>query len=52
MKTFFISYLDIEGDLCHVRVEAFNKEDAARQTRFEYWNVDEIISVKEYESNN
>lgn len=52
MKTFFISYLDNEGDLCHVHVEAFDSGDAARQTRFEYWNVDEIISVKEYESNN
>lgn len=52
MKTFFISYLDNEGDLCHVRVEAFDSKDAARQTRFEYGNVDEIISVKEYESNN
>jgi hypothetical protein len=48
MKTFYVMYLDLEGDLCHVRVEAFNKEDAARQTRFEYWNVDEIVSVEEY----
>ena len=29
MKTFYVMYLDLEGDLCHVRIEAFNKEDAA-----------------------
>lgn len=28
MKTFFVSYLDNEGDLCHVHVEAFDKDDA------------------------
>ena len=44
-------YLDLEGDICHARIEAFNKEDASRQTRFEYWNVDEIISVEEYAIN-
>ena len=43
MKTFFISYLDNEGDLCHV--EAFDKDDAKLQVRREYWNVDEIIQV-------
>lgn len=48
MKTFFVTYLDLEGDLCHVSVEAFSKEDAKVQTRLEYWNVEEIISVKEY----
>ena len=41
-------YLDLEGDICNVRVEAFSKEDASRQTRFEYWNVEEIINVEEY----
>lgn len=45
MKTFFVSYLDNEGDLCHVRVEAFDKEDAKLQVRREYWNVEEILEV-------
>ena len=48
MKTFFVTYLDTEGDLCHVRVEAFDSKDAEIQTRFEYWNVEEIVSVEEY----
>ena len=25
MKTFYVMYLDLEGDLCHVRVEAFKE---------------------------
>ena len=45
-------YLDLEGDLCHVRVEAFDKDDAKLQVRREYWNVEEIISVEDYEPNN
>ena len=48
MKTFFVTYSDTDGDLCHVRVEAFDSKDAERQTRFEYWNVEEIISIEEY----
>lgn len=52
MKTFFVTYLDTDGDLGHVNVEAFDSKDAEIQTRFEYWNIDEIISVEEYESNN
>lgn len=27
-KTYFVSYLDLEGDLCHVRIEAFDEDDA------------------------
>ena len=45
MKTFIITYLDNEGDLCHVHLEAFTKEDARVQVRQEYWNVNEIISI-------
>lgn len=50
MKTYFISYLDNEGDLCHVNVEAFDKDDAKIQVRREYWNVEEILEVTD-ESN-
>lgn len=52
MKTFFVTYLDTDGDLGHANVEAFDSKDAEIQTRFAYWNVEEIISVEEYESNN
>ena len=45
MKTFFVSYLDSEGDLCHVYVEAFDKDDAKLQVRREYWNVEEILEI-------
>jgi hypothetical protein len=45
LSTYFVSYLDNEGDLCHVHVEAFDNEDAKLQVRREYWNVDEIIQV-------
>ena len=48
MKTFFVTYLDTDGDLGHVNVEAFDSKDAKIQTRFECWNVEEIISVEEY----
>ena len=47
MKTFVIDYIDNEGDLCHVSVEAFDKDDAKLQVRREYWNVEEIIQVHE-----
>ena len=45
MKTFFVSYLDNEGDLCHVHVEAFDKDDAELQVRREYWNVEKILEI-------
>jgi hypothetical protein len=44
MKTYYIDYIDKQGDLCHVWVEAVSKEDAKLQVRREYWNVNEIIS--------
>lgn len=47
LKTFVIDYLDNEGDLCHVSVEAFDKDDAKLQVRHEYWNVEEVIQVYE-----
>jgi hypothetical protein len=45
-KTYFVSYLDLEGDLCRVRIEAFDEDDARLQTRREYWNVNEILSIQ------
>lgn len=46
LNTYFVSYIDNEGDLCHVSVEAFDKDDAKLQVIQEYWNVDEIIGVE------
>lgn len=47
MKTYYIDYIDNEGDLCHVWVEAFDKNDAKRQVRYEYWDINEIIDCYE-----
>ena len=33
LSTYFVSYLDNEGDLCHVHVEAFDKDDAKSEKR-------------------
>lgn len=45
MKTFYIDYIDKEGDLCRVWVEASSKEDAERQVRYEYWDIEEILEI-------
>ena len=46
MKSFTITYRDFEGDVCHVSIEAATKEDAKIQLKREYWDVNEIISVR------
>lgn len=46
MKTFKVSYIDLEGDLCHVMIEAYTKEDARVQLKREYWDVREIIRIQ------
>ena len=42
---YYVDYIDKEGDLCHVWVDADSKEDAEYQAKREYWNIDEIISI-------
>ena len=46
MKSFIITYRDFEGDVCRVSIEAGTKEDAKIQLKREYWDVNEIISVR------
>jgi type II secretory pathway component PulF len=46
MKTFKVSYISLEGDLCHVTVEAYTKEDARIQLKREYWDVREIVRIQ------
>ena len=46
MKTFKVSYISLEGELCHVTVEAYTKEDARVQLKREYWDVREIVRVQ------
>lgn len=42
---FYIDYLDSDGDLCHVWVDAFDKNEAEEIAKREYWDIDSIINV-------
>lgn len=46
MKTFKITYRDFDNDISSVVIEAGSKEDAKIQLKREYWDVNEIISVR------
>jgi Uri superfamily endonuclease len=41
----YIDYLDSEGDLNHIWVEALCKEEAEQVALSEYWNIDTIIDI-------
>lgn len=47
MKEYIIRYRTLEGDMDSVIIEAYSKEDARVQLKREYWDVHEIISVRE-----
>lgn len=47
MKTYYIDYMDKSGDLCHIWVNASNKAEAESEARSEYWDIEEIISIRE-----
>lgn len=47
MRTYKVSYITLEGDLCHVYIEAYSKEDAKVQLKREYWDVREVVRVTE-----
>lgn len=47
MKKFKVSYNNVEEDLCHVWVEAFDVEGAKIEAKQEYWDIVEIIQVIE-----
>ena len=40
-----IDYLDSEGDLCHIWVEAYDKKEAEQKAYKEYWDIDTIIEI-------
>ena len=42
----YIDYEDKSGDLCHIWVEAYDKQDAIEAAKVEYWDIANIISVK------
>lgn len=47
MKEYVIKYRTLEGDMDNVIVEAYSKEDARVQLKREYWDVLEIINIRE-----
>ena len=47
MKNFIISYITLEGDLSKVMIEADSREDAKIQLKREYWDVREILRVRD-----
>jgi type II secretory pathway component PulF len=47
MKEYIIRYRTLEGDMDSVIIEAYSKEDAKVQLKREYWDVHEIISIRE-----
>lgn len=47
MKKFYIDYYDKSGDLCHIWVNASNKAEAESEARSEWWDIAEIVSIRE-----
>lgn len=47
MREYIIKYRTLEGDMDSVIIEAYSKEDARVQLKREYWDVHEIISIRE-----
>lgn len=43
---YYIDYTDREGDLCHIWIEANSKEHAIEKAEDEYWDMENIISIK------
>ena len=47
MREYIIKYITLEGDTDSAIIEAYSKEDAKVQLKREYWDVREILSVRE-----
>lgn len=47
MKKYIVKYIDNDGDLCSVWVEASSKQDAKTEVRRKYWDIKEIVIVNE-----
>jgi type II secretory pathway component PulF len=46
MKKFIIDYITLEGDLSSVWINAYTAEEAKKQLKREYWDVQEIIMIE------
>ena len=47
MKNYIITYIDKSGDSCSIWIVADSKEEAKREAKREYWDIEEIISCRE-----
>ncbi len=48
MKTYYIDYISSsDHDVCHVWCEANSADEARSEVESEYWDIEEIISVRE-----
>lgn len=48
MKTYYIDYIsNTDHDVCHVWCEAESKEQARSYVKSEYWDIEEIIDIRE-----
>ena len=47
MKEYIIRYRTLEGDIDSVCIKAYSKEDARIELKREYWDVHEILSIRE-----
>ena len=47
MRSYKVTYITLEGDVDTVIIEAYSKEDAKVQLKREYWDVREVVRVKE-----
>ena len=47
MREYKVKYITLEGDTDTVIIEAYSKEDAKVQLKREYWDVREVLSIRE-----
>ena len=47
MRNYIIRYIDKSGDSCSIWITANSVEEAKREAKREYWDIEEIISCRE-----
>ena len=47
MRSYIVTYITLEGDVDTVTIEAYSKEDARVQLKREYWDVREIVRIRD-----